>query len=89
MKSPKNRKAEVLHFFINNRKKLISYNFIADKIYNNNVHRYRCWLEQDGINFTVMNIVKVSKFMRPIKYKKFKLKTCLKKSLEIYNKINN
>lgn len=87
---PKNRKSEVLLCFLENRNKTnpLSYLDIAQATGNNNVHKYRKWLEDEGIRFNEVKIKTKNKYGRPIEYKRFKLSSTLNDSKKIFERIN-
>ena len=85
-----NRKIEVLRFFMENKARLfnLSYLDVAKATGNNIVHRYRRWLEDDGIEFKEAVIETKNKYGRPIKYKTFKLKSSISFCKKLIEKIN-
>lgn len=88
MKKPKNRTAELLAYFIENRNVFMSYNDISFALYNNNVHRYRDFLEDLDIEFIKQKISTKNRFGRQIEYKQFMLRTPISKAKKIYEMIN-
>lgn len=87
---PKNRKAEVLLCFLENKnqKNGLSYLDIARSTGNNNVHKRKRELEIDGIWFNDITVETKNKYGRPIKFKRFKLSSTVNDSMKIFNLIN-
>ena len=87
---PLNRKAELLLFFMENKNQIksLSYLDIAKELHNNNVHRYRQWLEDEGINFNVTKVFTKNKYGTPIEFKRFKLKSGINDAKKVYERIN-
>ena len=84
----KNRKAELLLLFIQSRGKFLSYLEIAMELGNNNTHRYRSWLEKEGVKFNQIKIKTKNRFNNEIEYKKFQLGTKIGNAKIIFRKIN-
>jgi len=89
MKKPLNRKAEVLRCIIETKKKGFTYLQLSKELGNNNIHKYRLWLQEDGLQLTSFVVHTTNRFGREIKYKRFTMKSTRQEALKIYNRINN
>lgn len=87
IKPPRNRKSEVLAFFINSPKKPYSYLDVSVALNQNNAHRYIQKLEDSGVVFVEKTNKFKNRFGRVSFYKTFKLKT-KKNAKSIYKLIN-